>query len=237
MDILFKFRKRIVKWVTISSPLLALFAIYFLNFHPLNYFKDILNPKFFENITTEKTEVIINQAIITLLINVLMELFRYFGTFSIKALNNDRRNTTYLPIGTTQKLKKVFFEVKFDYRNRLFKYIFTKLGGLNLFIWIPHWITIKLENEGNFPDSTIDKSNIKFISVSLEKAIGDKEVEGNIYINAVVLSGAVSLIEGNIITEIRPATTNAFFKALCFLLIFLCFELEDNKHKVISSRG
>ncbi|HDR4582819.1 hypothetical protein [Bacillus paranthracis] len=238
MDIVFKIRKAFVKWVTLGSPLLAIAIIYFFDFRPLNFFRYILNPDFFKTIKQSNTELVINQVFVTFLINLFLELFRNLGDFSLKVINNDRKSTTYIPLGMTQRPKKIFIELKVNYRNELLKYCFKKLGGLNLYIWIPHWVSMTIANEDNFEKGTIDNTtSIKYISVSLEKAIGYKEVEGDIYLNATILSGATSFIEGNINSQIRPATKNPFQKALCYFLIFWCFELENNKHKLISSRG
>ncbi|MGH0667182.1 hypothetical protein [Bacillus paranthracis] len=237
MDVIFKIRKGFVKWVTLGSPLLAIVMIYIFGFQPLNYFKGVLNPEFFDNIKQSKTEFVVNQAFITFLINAFMEFFRHLGNFGVKIVNNDRKDTTYLPLGTAQKQKKLFMEVKVNYRNEVFKFFFEKLGGLNLYIWIPHWVSMTISNQENFEKETIDTTNIKYISVSLEKAIGHKEIEGDIHLNALILSNATSLIEGNITSQIRPATTKLIPKVCCYFLILFFFELGSNKHKLISSRG
>ncbi|WP_303969744.1 hypothetical protein [Sporosarcina ureae] len=234
---IFKLRKRLIKSLTIGSPIIAIGLVYFFGFEPLNLFKDLFNEKFFNSISKDATAFIINQAIIIFIINLAIELYRHFGNFAISVKNKDRKDTTYLALGQLQQRKKVDIDVKMDYRNLLIKRIFNSLGGLNLYIHIPHWVTFEIRNKSNFHEDTFDLTNIDFISISLDKGTQARSTSSCLYISAEMWSNATSFVEGDLISEIKPASTRWYCRLAAYILIFLLFEIEESHHNIISTRS
>lgn len=233
---IFNFRKKMIKFLTIGSPIIAIGLVYFFQVEPLKLMKSLLNEKFFDAITTDSTAFIINQAIIVFLINLFLEIYRHFGVFSISVKNKDRKDTTYLPLGQNQLRKKIDIDLNLDFRSVLIKNIFSALGGLNLYIYTPYWVSIEIRNKGNFQKDTFDFSNFEFISFSLDKGTQFKSTKSNIYISAEMLSNATSFVEGDLISEIKPASKKWYWRFIASLLIFLLFEIDESRHNIISTR-
>lgn len=233
---IFNLRKKLIKFLTIGSPIIAIGLVYFLKVEPLNLLKSILNDDFFESITKDSTVFMINQAILVFIINFIIEGYRHFGVFSISVQNNDRKKTTYLALGQHQHPKKIDIDVKVDYRNLMIKRLFKLLGGINLYIHVPYWVSFEIRNRDNFKQGTFDESNIDFILFSLDKGTQARTSSSSIYISAEMLSNATSFVEEDLITEIKPASNKWFFILTAYILIFLLFEIEENHHNIISTR-
>jgi hypothetical protein len=232
---IFQFRKKLIRYLNICSPVIAIILIYSFEVHPVEWLKSFFNPKFFENIKKSSTNLVVNQAIIILIFNIILEIFRYYGEFTINVQNKDRRKTTYLPLGQKQISKKIDIEVKVNYRNQLFKSIFNLLGGLNLYIHIPRWLSLEINNIDNFPPSAIDDSNIDYIVCDINNLIQKRAVKSNIYLSVSLISNATEFAEDQLISEIKPATKNRLKKILCYLIIIFFFDMEENYHDIISS--
>ncbi|WP_366162140.1 hypothetical protein ABXS71_02420 [Bacillus infantis] len=233
---IFNLRKKLIKFLTIGSPIIAIGLVYFFQVEPVNLLKSLLNDKFFDAITKDSTAFIINQAIIVFVINLILEMYRHFGVFSINVKNKDRKDTTYLPLGQEQRRKKIDIDVKVNFRSLIIKYIFRSLGGLKLFIYIPHWVSLEVRNKENFPKDSFDFSNYEFISFSLDKGTQTRSTSSNIYISAEMLSNATSFVEGDLISEIKPASNKWYWRLIAYILIFLLFEIGENRHNIISTR-
>lgn len=234
---IFNIRNKLIKYLTIGSPIIAIGLVYLFDISPLDSMKNIFNEKFFNSIKKDATVFMINQAIIVFIINFILESYRHFGKFTISIQNKDRQPTTYLPLGyNTQKSRLIDLDLKLDFRMLWVKKLFNSIGGLNLFIHIPHWLTLEVRNKDNFKPDTFDESNIEYISVDLNKTIQSKKTSGKIYIEAQLLSGATSLVEDEIICEIKPASNKKWHKFIAFIFIFLLFDIEEKKHTVVSGR-
>ena len=233
---IFNLRKKLIKFLTIGSPIIAIGLVYFFQVEPLKLLKSLLNEKFFDAITKDLTAFIINQAIIVFLINLILEIYRHFGIFSISVKNKDRKDTTYLPLGQDQRRKKIDIDLKVDFRSLLIKNIFRALGGLKLYINIPHWVSLEIRNKDNFPQDSFDSSNFEFISFSLDKGTHTRSTSSNIYISAEMLSNATSFEEGDLISEIKPASDKWYWRLIAYILIFLLFEIGESRHNIISTR-
>lgn len=233
---IFKLRKKLIKFFTIGSPVIAIGLVYFFGIEPLNLLKAILNEDFFESISKASTAFIINQAIIVFIINFIIECYRHFGIFTISVQNKDRKKTTYLALGQHQHRKKLDIDVTVDYRNLIIKRLFKLLGGVNLFIHVPYWVTFEVRNKDNFKQDSFDETNIEFISFSLNKGIQARSSSARIYISAEMLSNATSFIEEDLITEIKPASNKWYCRFIAYILILLLFEIEENRHNIISAR-
>lgn len=230
-------RKRLIKFLTIGSPIIAIGLVYFFQVEPLKLLKSLLNDNFFDAITKDSTAFIINQAIIVFLINLLLEQYRHFGIFSINVKNKDRKDTTYLPLGQDQRRKKIDIDLKVDFRSLFIRGVFRSLGGLKLFIYIPHWVSLEIRNKENFPHGSFDFSNFEFISFSLDKGTQTRSTNSNIYLSADMLSNATSFVEGDLILEIKPASDKWYFRLIAYILIFLLFEIGESRHNIISTRS
>lgn len=223
--------------MTISSPIIAIIFVYFFNIKPLKWFSSIFNDEFFSAINKDATAFMINQAIIVFIINLILETYRHFGKFSINIQNKDRQNTTYLPLsGQSQKSRVIDIDVKLNYRMLLIKKLFNLIGGLKLYIHIPHWLTLTIRNKDNFKLGTFDDSKLEYIAVDLNNTIQMKKESGKIYIETEILSGATAFVEDEIICEIKPSSNYKLCRGLGYILIFLLFEIEEKHHSIVSTR-
>ncbi|GGA69502.1 hypothetical protein [Ornithinibacillus halotolerans] len=229
-------RKKLIQTIIILSPIIAIGLVYFFNVEPLNLLKGILKEEVFESITSSTTSYLINQAIITVIINLIIEVYRHFGEFYISVQNKDRRQTTFLPLGQEQRGKKLDIDVKIDYRNHFIKWLFNILGGLKLYIYIPHWLTIEIRNKANFREEALDVSNFEYISFNLDRGLQRRAKTANIYLSSELYSNATSFVEDKIMLEIKPSSKRWYFRWCSYILIFLFFDLNESYHDVISSR-
>lgn len=234
---IFNVRNKLIKYLTIGSPIIAIGLVYFFGISPLDYLKDVFNEKFFNTIKKDATVFMINQAIIVFIINLFLESYRHFGKFTISIQNKDRQSTTYLPLSNhSQKSRLIDFDIKLDYRMLWAKKFLNSIGGIKLFIYVPHWLSLEIRNKDNFKPDTFDEAKIDYIAVDLNKTIQNKKTSGKIYIEAQLLSGATSFVEDDVICEIKPASENKFFKVIAYILIFMLFDIEEKKHNVVSTR-
>lgn len=234
---IYKIRNKLIKYLTIGSPIIAIGLVYFFDIKPLSWLKNIFNENFFDSINRDATALMINQAIIVFIINFILESYRHFGKFTIGIQNKDRQDTTYLPLsGQIQKSRTLDMDIKLDYRTLWVKEFFNLIGGLKLYIHTPIWLTLEIRNKDNFNQGIFEESNIEYISVDLNKTLQKKKSYGKIYIESEILSGATSFVEDEIICEIKPASKNVFYKAIAYILIFLLFDIEEKNHKIITNK-
>lgn len=236
MFILLEIRRKLIKILTLGSPIIAIVLVYFFDVQPLNLLKDILNERFFQSIDKSTTILLVNQAIITFVISLCTELYKHFGVFSINVQNKDRKNTTYLPLGQDAKSKKLDIDLVVDYRNVFIKWLIEKNGGLGLVVNIPYWLSLEVRNKGNFKPGSVDDSNYEFTTFSLSKIIQEKSIKSNVYISVELLSSATTFAEGQIILEIRPNSNKRLCRFACYIFIFLFFDIKESNHEIISTR-
>ncbi|AIW33224.1 hypothetical protein KS08_06070 [Bacillus subtilis] len=229
---LVEIRKKILKFLTIFSPAITIFIVYFLKIDIvvfLSRFSDTLANEIKDKPNLGFT---INSAIVLIIISLIIEFLKYPGKFEIGLENNSRKSDSYFYVrqGSDRHIT-VHIDCKLNYKNLFLRTFIYKLGGLSLNVEIPEWLDYKIDNEQDLKGKILLQEKMKF-QVDIDRAIQRKKVESLLYIKVLILSKSFDLNYGSIIPTVEPISKKKIKRFFLYIVIWLFFDIKANNYKV-----
>jgi hypothetical protein len=240
---MFKFilqlRGNLTKIFTLFNSLITILLVYVLGWNPVNKMLPLLKktaPDFYNNLITKPAlELAVNTVLIGVVISVILEIIKQPGEVSIDISNLNRKKTTILEVGQSglgARFKKVDIDTKVNFRNIILRYLIEKLGGLNMHVYFPLWVNYTIENKQDYSSIAITEKSSNHFFVQLDKALQSKVSDGKIHLKIILSTTSASRNEGEIVTDIQPASKYILFGLLVRVLVILLFDFKETKHSV-----
>jgi hypothetical protein len=228
---LVKLRKKLLKFLTIFSPAITILVVYFLKIDFASFIAKFSSTLLAEVQSKPTLAFTINTSIVVIAISLLIEWLKYPGEFKVEIKNNSRKADSYFDIRSSHRPITVHMDCNFNYKNKVFRWLINKLGGVTLNCEIPDWLDYNIENKKDLNDKIISESKEEF-EIDVNQALQKKTIDSPLYIKVSIISKSFDINYGNINSTIEMKSDNKIKRFFLCILILLFFDIKTSNYKV-----
>ncbi|WP_394532808.1 hypothetical protein C1N83_27975 (plasmid) [Priestia aryabhattai] len=225
-------RKKLLKFLTIFSPAITIFLVYFLKLNFAMVAGKFSKSLFAELQSKPTLAFTINSAVVVILISSLIECLKYPGEFVVELKNNSRKTDSYFDVRPDHhRPTVVHMDCNFNFKNSFFRWLINKLGSLTLNCEIPSWLDYTIENKKDLKEKILLESRTEF-ELDINRALQKKTTKSPLYVKLSLLSKSCDINSGIINPSIEINSTNKINKILLYVIIWMFFDIKTSDYKV-----
>ncbi|PGT73598.1 hypothetical protein [Priestia megaterium] len=224
-------RKKLLKFLTIFSPAITIFLVYFLKINFALFIAQFSTSLSAELQSKPTLAFTINSAFVVIVISSLIEWLKYPGEFVVELKNNSRKADSYFDIRSNHRPTTIHMDCKFNFKNKFFRWLVKKLGGLTLNCEIPSWLDYTIENKKDLKGKIISESKEEF-ELDINQALQKKTIESPLYVKLSLLSKSFDINYGTINPSIEINSKNKINRIVLYIIIWFFFDIKTSNYKV-----
>lgn len=231
---LINLRNILAEWIILLSPVLAIFIMYILKVDVATFISNFI-PTLQEAIRDKPgIGFTINTALIALLVNLSIKIFKHPGKLEIEIKSlKTRKDNSVLEVNNPRKRVNLDLMCNANFKFMWLKKVIQKRGRMKLVLYFPHWVDYNIENESDFKRNTIEKKrNEDKLEIDLGHALQEHMKTGKFSLIVKVGPNVIDKKEDYIISKFVVESKSMFSKCLTYILIILFLDFKESQHLV-----
>ncbi|MFJ5622933.1 hypothetical protein ACIQD3_09380 [Peribacillus loiseleuriae] len=231
LNTLLGWRKFILKLVSILGTAITIAIVYFFNWDIASFLGKVL-PNLASQLSSKPAlGLAINTSIITVIINLISEFFKFVGEFKVEIKNRSGQKNSHLDVNNPHRRVHLYIDCDVNFRNMIFKSIIKLFGGINLKVSVPHWVNYGIENKADLKSNAIRESKENF-TLDLVETIQINSHEGKVFLHILINSKSLDRNHGTVIANFVPKSNSWFAKLIVSIMILFFFDVKTTDHTI-----
>lgn len=221
-----KLRKFFAKWLIILNPAIIAVIVYIFGIDIVGFFASPFSDLKAKIDANPRIVLTLNTVFLTVITNILINIFKSPGEIKIKLVNNDRKSDFHFHADAIHRHNNVHLDGTIEFKSILIKLLFIKYINFKIKVFFPSWIDVGIDNKSSV-DRYLEYSNIREQYISVNKLYMNHTKNGKeFYIKYKLQSNTTNKENDHITLSLEASKKALIFVALFFDVKFEEYNLE-----------